>query len=92
MHSDEKVIVSVLFQAFDLGGTFVFAISGAVAGVRHKLDLFGVLVLSFETATFGGMARDVLIGLSLRLRFRTGVTWPFRSLPELSPSFSFIPK
>ena len=62
VHPDEKVIVSVLFQAFDLSGTFVFAISGAIAGVRHKLDLFGVLVLSFAAATFGGMARDVLIG------------------------------
>lgn len=62
MHPDEKVILSVLFQAFDLGGTFVFAISGAIAGVRHRLDLFGVLVLSFAAATFGGMARDVLIG------------------------------
>jgi uncharacterized membrane protein YeiH len=62
MHPDEEVIFSVLFQAFDLGGTFVFAISGAIAGVRHRLDLFGVLVLSFAAATFGGMARDVLIG------------------------------
>ena len=27
----------------DLIGTFVFALSGAVAGVRERLDLFGVL-------------------------------------------------
>jgi uncharacterized membrane protein YeiH len=46
---------------FDLGGTFVFALSGATAGVKHRLDLFGVLVLSFA-ADSGGMARDVLIG------------------------------
>ncbi|MCC6262426.1 MAG: trimeric intracellular cation channel family protein [Bryobacterales bacterium] len=62
IHPGETVIMSVLFQAFDLGGTFVFAISGALAGVRHKLDLFGVLVLSFAAATFGGITRDVLIG------------------------------
>jgi uncharacterized membrane protein YeiH len=31
---------------FDLAGTFVFALSGALASVKHKLDLFGVLVLS----------------------------------------------
>jgi uncharacterized membrane protein YeiH len=29
----------------DLTGTFVFALSGALAGVKRKLDLFGVLVL-----------------------------------------------
>ncbi|HEY0422651.1 MAG TPA: TRIC cation channel family protein [Rhodopila sp.] len=27
----------------DLTGAFVFALSGALAGVRRKLDLFGVL-------------------------------------------------
>ncbi|MGD0664053.1 MAG: TRIC cation channel family protein, partial [Syntrophorhabdales bacterium] len=38
-------------------GTFVFALSGATAGVRRGLDLFGVYVLSFAAATFGGIAR-----------------------------------
>ena len=47
---------------FDLAGTFVFALSGAMAGVKRKLDLFGVLVLSFAAANSGGIARDVLIG------------------------------
>jgi uncharacterized membrane protein YeiH len=46
----------------DLIGTFVFALSGAAEGVKHRLDLFGVLVLSFAAATAGGMMRDVLIG------------------------------
>jgi len=46
----------------DLTGTFVFALSGALAGVKRRLDLFGVLVLSFASATAGGIARDVLIG------------------------------
>nr|WP_255552742.1 trimeric intracellular cation channel family protein [Brevundimonas sp. BAL450] len=46
----------------DLCGTFAFALSGAMAGVRRRLDLFGVLVLSFAAATFGGIARDLLIG------------------------------
>jgi uncharacterized membrane protein YeiH len=51
-----------LQYALDLAGTFVFALSGAMAGVRHKLDLFGVLVLSFAAANTGGITRDVLIG------------------------------
>ncbi|MDB6032237.1 MAG: hypothetical protein JWM16_2575 [Verrucomicrobiales bacterium] len=46
----------------DLAGTFFFALSGAMAGVKHKLDIFGVLVLSFVAANSGGIIRDVLIG------------------------------
>lgn len=46
----------------DFIGTFAFAISGATAGVRKGLDLFGVLVLAFAAATAGGIARDTLLG------------------------------
>lgn len=46
----------------DLTGTFVFALSGALAGARRELDLFGVLVLSFAAGNSGGITRDVLIG------------------------------
>jgi uncharacterized membrane protein YeiH len=54
--------VSELLVAFDLGGTFVFALSGAAAGVKNRLDLFGVLVLSFAAGNSGGIVRDVVIG------------------------------
>ncbi len=53
-----------LVLGLDLCGTFAFALSGALAGVRRRLDLFGVLVLSFAAATSGGIARDLLIGAS----------------------------
>lgn len=59
---NEQIVVSTLLVAFDLGGTFVFALSGAMAGVKHRLDLFGVLVLSFAAGNSGGIARDVMIG------------------------------
>src|SRR5690242_1594366 len=55
-------LINTVLVAFDLGGTFVFAISGATAGVKHRLDLFGVLVLSFAAGNSGGIARDVMIG------------------------------
>jgi uncharacterized membrane protein YeiH len=51
-----------LLLTLDLLGTFVFAMSGAAAGVKRGLDLFGIAVLSFVAATAGGMTRDVLIG------------------------------
>jgi uncharacterized membrane protein YeiH len=56
------VLVNTLLVAFDLAGTFVFALSGAMAAVKHRLDLFGVLVLSFAAGNSGGIARDVMIG------------------------------
>jgi uncharacterized membrane protein YeiH len=31
----------MLFEAMDLGATFVFAVSGTTSGVRRRLDLFG---------------------------------------------------
>jgi uncharacterized membrane protein YeiH len=53
---------NLLVKALDLIGTFVFAISGAMLGSRQGMDLFGVLVLAFVTAVFGGILRDLLIG------------------------------
>jgi len=52
----------MLLYTIDLAATFVFAISGAIQGVRHRLDLFGVLVVAWAAAVAGGLARDVLIG------------------------------
>lgn len=57
-----KEYVTGTLLALDLIGTFVFGLSGAVAGVRQRLDIFGVLVLSFAAASAGGIMRDLLIG------------------------------
>jgi alkanesulfonate monooxygenase SsuD/methylene tetrahydromethanopterin reductase-like flavin-dependent oxidoreductase (luciferase family) len=54
--------METLLLVLDLVGTFVFALSGATAGVKHRLDLFGVLVLSYAAGNAGGIARDLLIG------------------------------
>src|SRR3954451_8504683 len=62
MRIDEHALLSEFLRALELIGTFVFAISGAMSGVKHRIDLFGVLVLSFVAATAGGIVRDVLIG------------------------------
>src|SRR3954454_11805736 len=62
MAIDEHILVSEFLRVLDLVGTFVFALSGAISGVKHRIDLFGVLVLSFAAATAGGITRDVLIG------------------------------
>jgi len=43
-------------------GTASFAISGALAALNKRLDVFGVLVLTFATAIGGGTIRDIMIG------------------------------
>lgn len=55
-------LLHTLVLALDLGGTFAFALSGAMAGVRRRLDVFGVLVLAFAASASGGIVRDLLIG------------------------------
>lgn len=51
-----------LLYGLDLLGTAAFAASGAQAGIRRDMDLFGVLVLGLVTATGGGTLRDLLLG------------------------------
>jgi uncharacterized membrane protein YeiH len=58
----DPALVATFLLVLDLCGTFVFALSGAMSGVKHRLDLFGVLVLSFAAGTAGGLLRDVLLG------------------------------
>ena len=47
---------------FDLIGVAVFAISGALAAGRRRVDLIGVIVAATATAVGGGTIRDLLLG------------------------------
>src|SRR5215207_7262381 len=52
-----------LILALNLAGTFVFGLSGGLAAVRAKLDMFGVIVLAAVVGLAGGITRDLLIGI-----------------------------
>ncbi len=73
-------------EALDLGGTLVFALSGAVARVKHRHDIFGVLVLSFAAANSGGIAPDVMIGAT---RAATLSYWPYFAVSVLAGLLTF---
>src|SRR3954453_12538503 len=62
MTSQLLLSTATLLLTLDLIGTFVFALSGAAAGVKNKLDVFGVGVLAFVAGNAGGVTRDLLIG------------------------------
>ncbi len=51
-----------LLLVLNLVGTFVFGLSGGMAGVRKQLDLFGAVVLAVVVGIAGGTIRDLLIG------------------------------
>lgn len=50
-----------LHQLIDLAGVAVFAISGALAALRSRMDLLGVVVVAAVTAIGGGTTRDLLL-------------------------------
>lgn len=52
-----------LILALNLAGTFVFGLSGGMAAVRHRLDIFGAIVLAAVVGLAGGIIRDLLIGV-----------------------------
>ena len=59
-----------VWSVFEIMGIVAFAISGALTGIRSRLDIFGVAVLAVTTAIGGGIMRDVIIGNTPPLTFR----------------------
>lgn len=80
-------MTSAFVLLLDFLGTFAFAISGALVAVRHRLDLFGVLVLSFAAATAGGITRDVLLGATPPVAL---VDWRYLAVSILAGAVTFL--
>ena len=51
-------------------GTIAFASSGAMIGIRKKMDIFGINVLAITTALGGGLIRDLVLGINPPNMFR----------------------
>ncbi len=51
-------------------GTVAFASSGAMIGIRKKMDIFGINVLAITTALGGGLIRDLVLGITPPNMFR----------------------
>jgi uncharacterized membrane protein YeiH len=65
---------TLIWTGLDVLGQAAFALSGALAGARRRLDVFGLSVLAMVTAVGGGTLRDLLLGRP--------VAWVMR--PELT--------
>jgi uncharacterized membrane protein YeiH len=79
-------MTSAFVTLLDFIGTFAFAISGGLVAVRHRLDLFGVLVLSFSAATAGGIVRDLLLGATPPVSL---VDWRYLAVSMLAGLLTF---
>jgi uncharacterized membrane protein YeiH len=54
-------VPTVTFQVpvlFDLGATFAFALTGALAGIKRGYDIVGVFFLALVSSIGGGLIRD----------------------------------
>lgn len=57
----DPALLATFLVGLDLAGTFILALSGAMAAIKHGLDLFGMLLLSLAAGNAGGLTRDVLL-------------------------------
>lgn len=71
----------MLLTVLNLVGTAAFAVSGALAAVRARLDVFGVVILGLTTALGGGITRDLLLGITPPT---TLSTWPYLTVAGAS--------
>ncbi|MBP1324923.1 putative membrane protein YeiH [Leucobacter exalbidus] len=67
-------LATSIFEAMWIAGILAFAISGALVGVRHNLDILGVLVVGVATGIGGGIIRDVILGVHPPVSF---MVWPY---------------
>ena len=76
-----------MLLVLDLVGMFVFGLAGATAAVRQRVDLFGVLVIAFATASAGGILRDLIIGAVPPATFRD---WRYLAAASLAGLVTFV--
>lgn len=80
-------LTTTFVALLEIGGTFAFALSGALVAVRHRLDLFGVLVLAYAASAAGGLMRDVILGATPPLAI---ADWRFVTVSTVAGLLTFF--
>ena len=57
----------------ELIGTVAFSVSGAITGLKKKMDILGVVILGLTTAVGGGVIRDLILGITPPNTFRNPI-------------------
>lgn len=76
-----------MLTALEMLGLVAFAGSGALAAVRARLDVFGVVVVGLTTALGGGVIRDILLGIHPPTTLRT---WPYLAVCAVTALAVFL--
>lgn len=71
----------VLF--LELIGTVAFSVSGAITGLKKKMDILGVVILGLTTAVGGGVIRDLILGITPPNTFRNPIYATFAIVTAL---------
>ncbi len=71
----------VLF--LELIGTVAFSVSGAITGLKKKMDILGVVILGLTTAVGGGVIRDLILGITPPNTFRNPIYAAFAIVTAL---------
>ena len=71
----------MLLNVLQLIGVAGFAVSGALAGARARLDVFGIAVVGVTTALGGGVIRDVMLGVHPPAAL---LHWPFLTVAAVA--------
>lgn len=50
-----------IIYLLEIIGTIAFAFSGAMVGIKRRMDILGVTVLGITTAVGGGLIRDIIL-------------------------------
>lgn len=79
---------NILFLIFEIIGTISFAISGAMIGLKKKMDIFGIVILGLTTAVGGGVIRDLILGITPPATFRNPI---YAIVSILTAIIIFIP-
>ncbi len=61
LHHKTNIENNALMLLSDAIGLVAFSVTGALIGLEADLPIFGVMALSFITATGGGIIRDILV-------------------------------
>jgi uncharacterized membrane protein YeiH len=56
--------MDVFILVLEIIGTVAFAVSGAMTGLKKRMDVFGVAILGLTTAVGGGILRDLILGIT----------------------------
>lgn len=66
------MVSELILLVLEIIGTVSFSVSGAMVGIKARLDIFGVVFVSAITAFGGGILRDILIGRTPPAIFENG--------------------